>query len=905
MPAATSVPLKLSESLIENLLLCDPVTYRGREKLNALGLLGKLGPKEFFHPDFGLWAKPIDQMHLEELCLIDTTDPTPYQPEKIEFERIQKRREDFDAYFEGLPGSHFAAVMGVVGSGKSIAIQREVFENTGKKYLPYRHDEYDGDPEKSIPATPNAILIDFEAGKEAVTFGDSYKCPDHDSPLWLFCTALLDTLMHYIRYLYREHASNLANSINTIEANFINKKEQIFAIEDRFLNLFRCISQWATEKENAENALTIKNVFSEILALLESRPTEFASDRHVSLAAAKKDSRLLIQLLYLISFSAFPNEPKIIIIDNIEDYVAVGRASRKSQADVIFEKDSKLVAISNQQVKELYDALRDAKTTIQDSYINEGITRLNRGINPSVSIIMAMRRTTFELLDACFAGTLKSRFNDLFDITGDTDLVDIWDRKKRFLWDGAGAPSTPALKDNCDSSIRDYIAFADFIMRDANHFNSLQQRMSRILAHGLRRVGHNESRIIYEAYKLLQVHPGEKEEDRKYITLAQYKNIKDKIDASRFMFRRAFIEYYYQLQLLETKTRNEVGLRWRNLNLGHLDGKRTKTYYGRNGKPKDSGELIEYNKIVYADSDSRRNPQWRTLLHRILCILEKHPAAPVSLCVTPTYDTISLYQLMKDLFGSLWKTNPDGNDFGRLAEVLLAASKPEREGDYAPLILMRIDPSPDGVYYSRAGNLAKMLQIIWDADSVASEGDGPYNPLCYGVRLSEAGKEFLHGLQPSFSFFSALYCCNTPPLYFVRSKDLIIHILNKVYDYANKVREAYTKEAGQYLIRINKDSEKEIKDTNQLVKKERQLDGRNDNEYWTFRKQIKNLHTDYIQLYITYIENCYDKLGISEEDKDEIVSAARDVKGRYNRPEWKEPKEAVTQAEKEAAIACF
>ena len=260
---------------------------------------------------------------------------------------------------------------------------------------------------------------------------------------------------------------------------------------------------------------------------------------------------------------------------------------------------------------------------------------------------------------------------------------------------------------------------------------------------------------------------------------------------------------------------------------------------------------------------------------------------------------------MEELFGKLWKKNPDESDFGRLAEVLLAASKPEREGDYAPLILMRIDPSPDGVYYSRAGNLIRMLQLIWEARSVASEGDGPYRPLCYGVRLSEAGKEFLHGLQPSFSFFSALYCCNTPPLYFVRSKDLIIHILNKVYDYANKVREAYTKEAGRYLARIDQPSEKEIKDSNQLVEKERQLDGERERESWTFRKQIRNLHTDYIQLYITYIENCYHELGISENDKEEIISAAKEVKRRYNRPEWIEHSEAVTQAEKEAAIACF
>lgn len=904
MSVATEIQLKVSESFLENLLLCDPVTYRGRKKLKALGLLGKIGPKDFFHPNNGLWAKPIDQKHFEEMCVIDPTDPTPYQPENIEFERIQRRRNEFDAYFLGASGAHFAAVMGVVGSGKSIAIQREVFENTGEKYLPYRHDDYDGDPEKSVPATPNAILIDFEAGKGTVTFGSAYDCPNHDSPLWLFCTALLDTLMHYIRYLYREHTDNLANSINTIEANFINQKEQIFAINDDYLDLFRCISQWAAEKTMEDSTLTIKTVFSKILALLESRPTEFASDRHISLDTAKKDSKLLIQLLYLVSFSAFPNEPKMIIIDNIEDFIAIGRPSEKNRADVNLENAGKSVAISNMQVKIIYDVLRDAKNTIQDTYINEGILRLSSDLNPSVSIIMAMRRTTFELLDALFVGTHDARINDIFDITGDIELVDIWNRKKRFLWDGEGQSTVPALKASCDDSVRDYVAFADFIISDAAHVNSLQQRMSRMLSHGLRRVGHNESRIIYKAYSLLQVKQAEKENDRKYITREQYENIKENIDASRFMFRRAFIEYYFQLQFFETKAGNEVGRRWMNLNLGHLDGKRTKTYYGRNGKPLESGELIEFNKIVYADSDSRQNPQWRSLLHRILCILEKYPDPGVSQCVTPTYSTISLYALMHHLFGRLWK-EPEAIDFGRLAEVLLAASKPEREGDYAPLILMRIDLSPDGAYYRRAGTLAGMLQLIWKAESAGSEKAELLDPLRYGVRLGEAGKEFLHCLQPSFSFFSALYCCNTPPLYFVKSKQLIIHILNKVYDYADKVRDSYVSEAAQYLSRIDRISDKEITDDHQLVKKERMVDGRTEGDYWTFRKQIRNMHSDYIQLYITYIENCYVELGISEADKEEIISAAKEVKARYNRPEWKDRSEAVTDAEKEASIACF
>lgn len=903
------IDLKVDESLIENILLCDPVTRRGRKKLDALGLLGKYGPKEYFDPVYGLWTKPIDQMHMEEIWQIDPTDPTPYQPEAIIYRDIKKRREKLEECFKGIPGAHFAALMGVVGSGKSLEIQREIFVNTQHQFLPYRHDEYDGDPLKTVPATPNAILIDLEAGIESVTFGETYACPDHDSPLWLFCTMLLDTLIYYIRYLYRAHTNNLVSVKETLEKNFISEDEQIYAIDEKTLELFDVISRWAKEKIEKQNrpeaekvgTVTIKEVFKKILALLESRPREFAAQRSISLEAAKNDAQLLVQLLYLVAFCAFPSEQKAIIIDNIEDYIAIGR-NTEAGTDV----DNRLIALSNMQLKMIYDVLRSAQSTINDNFMVDAINRLNTNITPSLSIVMVMRRTTYDLLDGIFIGNDEARIDDIFDITGDTQIADIWDRKKRILWDGEGGSVYGGLRDKCSNKdVSPYIEFADFILRDSIHYTSLQQRMARIFAHGLRRVGHNESGIIFEAYSLLCAKPTEKKEDRKYISLEQYERIKDKIEASRFMFRRAFIEYYYQQQFLKTKSIGDVGERWRNLNVGHLNGTRKKTYYGRNGKPMESGELLEFSKVVYADSDSVHNPQWRSLLHRILCILEKYPARGISACITPTYETISLYTLMSNLFSGLYR-QPTEQEYGRLAEVLLAASKPERDGDYAPYVLMRIDPSPDGVYYSKAGSVAKLLEIIWKASWEGSAEDGPFNRLRYGVRLSEAGKEFLQVWQPSFSFFAALYCCNQPPIYFIKEKTLIIHLLNKVYDYAKKVKDAYATEAGRYLILTKQVNEKEIKDEKQLVKREVQNDRGREISYWTFRKQVRNLHKAYINLYEKYIENCYSEMGISLQEKEEIISAAREVRARYDRFEWREREEVQGNPEaEEAVIACF
>lgn len=265
--------IKINADLIENILLCDPVTFRGKEKLKALGLEEKIGPKEFFDPQNGLWVEPIDEAKTTDMFTFDSLDPSPYGAKKVKYDDIEDRRTEFNRRLSGTPGSYFIALMGVVGSGKSIEIQRRIFENYGEKFLPYRHDEYDG-RNNILPATPDAILVDLERNVKHVTYSSTYTCPNADSPLWLFCTALLDTLFYYICFLHREHRAKLMHIENNLTYYFIREDKYTVKVDAHVADLFSAISKWARGHSEA----SLQDIFDKILSLLISKPTDY-SDR--------------------------------------------------------------------------------------------------------------------------------------------------------------------------------------------------------------------------------------------------------------------------------------------------------------------------------------------------------------------------------------------------------------------------------------------------------------------------------------------------------------------------------------------------------------------------------------------------------------------------------------------------
>ncbi len=880
----------VSSSFIEDLLLCDPITERGREKLRNLGIIGKIGPKQFFEKKYGIWVPPIEAENAKAIAYeIDPSDSAPYKERQVEYEAIARRRVEFNKLFSGEPGSHFAALMGVVGSGKSVEVQRKVYENTEFRALPYRVGDQDWEIDSDLFQTPNAILIDLERDVRDVQDGVRYSCPRPLTPMWLFCTSLLETVRGYILYLKRTENERLKNAIKNLELYFENDALDIHKA-DEYRDLFVTLAYYASGEKREGKSVTSSNVFRDILNILKSNPDSRSRDIFADDDAAGEDIERLLILLFLLQFCTFPTTPKNIIIDNIEEYIGIRFGN----------KTSKSIAVSNVQVKKIYDCLETVARRIQTTFIDDAIKKVRRESKTSVSIIMCIRRTTFELLNYTYMGTVESKYDEVFDITGDIDISDIWDAKKRALWDnetGIWEPGEQNLQNSCESSMGDYIAFADIAFRDSKDINSLQERYSRMLARGLRRIGHCESQAIFDLYRLLVASPDVKQ--RKYISYKEFLDIQasdiGKVNAAKHLFRMAFLEQYYRRQFLsmlaenehsveESRnfSRNRLSVRWKNLNIGYLSAEKTGTLYAsRHPKEKvdpEGKDSFKYNSVKYVDNNQTK--KWRSLLHRLLCILEKGESDAVSRCIAPTYTPISLFDLMDSLWKDV-KTKPTEEDFNHLSDVLLSASQPERYGDFAPFVLMRIEQDPENEIIAYNKKYAVLLKDIWEAGSSQSVEGEKYDWKHFGVRLSEAGKEFLHIWQPSFSFFSALYCSNHAPLYFIKSPVLAIHIINKVCSYARLVRDSYCDEAKLFLDSINSTDINALKKSDQLVTKK-------GDTRWTYRRQIRELHMSFLTLYSSYINSCYSLLGMSEADKDKIVKAVEKAIWRYGDKLWKD-----------------
>lgn len=197
---------KMHEDLIEQLLLCDPVTDRGREKLYALDLIDDITPEEFFSGENCFWVSPSDLtlLPIDEEILYDST------PDNQRSKDVIMRRKNFDARFSPITNRkgdreakkrEFTLLMGVVGAGKSLELQRQVF--TQYHAIPYSFFSSRFQREHGKTMCENVVYVDMERVNTEIPKGTrGYSCNDTSDVLWLFFTKLLATLIYYIEFLY-------------------------------------------------------------------------------------------------------------------------------------------------------------------------------------------------------------------------------------------------------------------------------------------------------------------------------------------------------------------------------------------------------------------------------------------------------------------------------------------------------------------------------------------------------------------------------------------------------------------------------------------------------------------------------------------------------------------------------
>ena len=823
---------KATEKLVEKLLLCDPVTERGRDQLYALGLQREITPEIFFSGTDSLWVKPADlaMLPLDEELDYDTS------PNQQRIYQIVTRRQGFDSRFQGLIAEgenrriekrEFTLLMGVVGAGKSIELQRQIYSNFNGIPYSYSQSSFQNEFEKDM--IPNVVYIDLERVNVEIPIGTGFRCQDSSNSLDLFFTKLLATLINYIKFLYIYYHDSLKDIQKNLNDIFNNKDRQTTSVKryEALLNEIFLYSQ---------NNHGLETVFAQLLSAIKA--DALYEDPITGEKEDPKEARIraVLRLLGIIMDGANPNKKKCIVVDNVEDYIKISGGSR--------------IAISLDHASKIYGILSSFSEAIKDRYNQAGITG-------SFHVVMALRRTTWDNLQSKFYGNQDAIFDDIFDLTGDVSLTELWNKKGYPIWE-------KYLKDQYDDLANNYIDKVNELLNDDVQRNSIQERFSRLMSHGLRRQGHSLSVTLYDMFfdRRFGIFLNKSASD--YILRDSYNTLYDEAfshrSEARYLRRSSVVELYLMKQLASTGVNEDanVGARWKGLNIGIIkkdqqdnNFSRQDYYYAFNGYRRTEGSRFTYSLWEYNFKEPGKSNQ---LLRQVLSKLRQAQEAPrASKCVAPLYEAVSLFDLIS-------KTTSAGDpDFQQellaLSSLLLAGARPDVVAEFSPLFLLQ-----DGVDYDDMYTFRDKLNGAWKAGEAGSgDGNHPYCRQKHGVRITEAGANFLHNIQPSFEYFSALFCNDFPPLLFIRSTELIAHVIGCVY--RNAVR----------VCTENKNS----RDDTVLISKEN----------WEYAEAIQVQHTRFLKHYRDFIENCGTEIGLSAGEINWIMLGVNSVIDNYN--EWK------------------
>lgn len=818
---------KASKDLVENLLLFDPVTERGQDRLRSLGLLDKISPEIFFNSNNGFWSHQVD---LGEFTRDDELnyDPTPnFQ----RIESIRERREDFERRFKNIIDREenereFTLLMGVVGAGKSLEIQRQIYTNNAGK-IPYYFERNQSLFAKGNSLdvlykqmSTNVVCIDMERVNTEIPIGRRpYRCTDIDDPIALFYTKLLATLIYYIKFLRQYHQNELRQVCHNLTERFNNRSSGASSIL-RYEIFVEALKNYA----NGEDSQAI-NVFEAIKDTVKSEIAEL--DDPVSRKMEKPaitGIRALLHMLGFVMIGIAPDTKKCIVVDNIEDLIKVNNQD--------------LINISLEAAKDIYKALLGYAENIRDIFNDAGLV-------DSFHIVMAFRRTTWNSLQARFAGNYAALVNDMFDITGDMSLEKLWAEKAYPIW-------KRYLEPEYDETAKAYIKQVNnWICTDKIAKNSFLRRYSRIMSSGLRRQGHSLSCVLFNIFFNTRygIIVGR---DSSYIKKAEYDDIfRELADEAFYLRKSAAVELYYKRQYTFTGIGNDpdVGDRWRQLDVGNLlanERNEIKKYYGLNGERRTDGAEYPFTKWAFRFYQNGKNPiPSGFILRQLLRTLAKAQESPrASRCVAPLYEAVSLRTVMMEVFRGTNVKEITDTQLRRLAEVMLAGGRPDTNGEYSPLFMLE-----NGVDYTDIIGFQQTLQNIRDNDAViGKDGEDPYSKQKCGIRITEAGADFLYNIQPSFEFFSALFCYDFPPLLFIKSYDRIAHVIGYVYKNAVRVCDSF-EEAG--------DS--------------------------TFRREVKDLHIKYLGHYRDYLDNRGTVLGFTPDVITLLKRQINNVIDEYNK----------------------
>lgn len=472
----------LNEENISDIILCEPITRKGKESLNRLGLTSKEINLAFFYQKLRVESKYDKNRKNEKKNLENNYFHNKlyyqYTVDSLQFEALQERLRRFDSrFYSNSPNEYPLLMLGVAGNGKSIEINRRIRET-------YEEGKFES----------GRAYFDLEDAFTQITYGVTYQCPN-DSPLWLFTIKMLDGIMQYIKANYSLCRIILKNFNDIVVKNNL--------ANDRQKQIFHNIGNY-----NGNNNEEETKVFYSLIKIMV-------------MDDACENIKVLLETLMWIMYCSSPNRKQYIVIDNIEQYIKLNNLK---------------IQIPNSDITKLYKTLNTVVMNMTYSF-----NRIEEDLGwKTFKIIIVLRRTSLGLLDATLLHSPVKEEQNITDITGHFQVADIWFKKKKHILNRI----TFNIFSNSENE--KIIKIVDIIMNDGIQSigTDYQSIIAPLMSYGIRRNAKAQAHAAYNTYLMLTNGNKENIDFDEFIALMSAAGREN--TPIRYMFRRALIEFQFK-----------------------------------------------------------------------------------------------------------------------------------------------------------------------------------------------------------------------------------------------------------------------------------------------------------------------------------------------------------------------
>ena len=223
---------KLTAKFLEDIVLGEPITSRGKASLKNIGFERSITIKDFYENEKMYIVSKYDSsspFYISQKSE-DESWQYPYSVSSERFNENKENLENFNKKFTSdAEGESPLIITGPAGNGKSIEVNHKIIKLVEKKC--------------SHPS--NYIYYDLEESSSTYKKEITFNAPICNNTLWLFCISLL----HKFYDCVKDNVNRLKDITNNYKEYFIDK----YTVDDTEKKLFFCIEEYSDSAEKVKN----------------------------------------------------------------------------------------------------------------------------------------------------------------------------------------------------------------------------------------------------------------------------------------------------------------------------------------------------------------------------------------------------------------------------------------------------------------------------------------------------------------------------------------------------------------------------------------------------------------------------------------------------------------------------